>query len=127
MKAWISHEAGRTLLGPLPEGVSVEVYDVPTGPPSDPAGVSFWSPPFLAPPDVAAIGSTMPDLRVVQLMSAGADAWVGRLAAGVTLCDARGVHDSSTSEWVLAAVLAYLRDFPKFARAQPERRWAYGP
>jgi phosphoglycerate dehydrogenase-like enzyme len=127
MKAWISHEAGRTLLGPVPEGVTVEVYDVAAGPPSDPAGVSFWSPPFLAPPDVAAVAATMPELRVVQLLSAGADAWVGRLAAGVTLCDARGVHDSSTSEWVLTAILAYLRDFPKFARAQPERRWVYGP
>jgi phosphoglycerate dehydrogenase-like enzyme len=127
MKAWISHDAGRSLLGPVPDPVTVEVYDVSQPPPSDPAGVGFWAPPFLAPPNVAALTAGMPDLRVVQLMSAGADAWVGRLPAAVTLCDARGVHDSSTSEWVVAAILSYLRDFPKFARAQPERRWAYGP
>jgi phosphoglycerate dehydrogenase-like enzyme len=67
----------------------------------------------------------MPGLRVVQLLSAGADAWVGRLPASATLCDARGVHDSSTSEWVVTAILVYLRDFPVFVRAQERRDWAY--
>jgi phosphoglycerate dehydrogenase-like enzyme len=58
-------------------------------------------------------------------MSAGADAWAGRLPDGVTLCDARGVHDSSTAEWVVGVILAYLRDLPLFARAQERGEWAY--
>jgi phosphoglycerate dehydrogenase-like enzyme len=37
------------------------------------------------------------------------------------------VHSSSTSEWAVAAVLAYLRDFPYFARAQARGEWAYRP
>jgi phosphoglycerate dehydrogenase-like enzyme len=41
----------------------------------------------------------------------------------VTLCDARGVHNASTSEWALTAILSHLRDFPRFGRAQAEGRW----
>lgn len=127
MKAWISHREGLDHLGDVPAGVSVEVYDVAGPPPSDPAGVEFWAPPFLGKADVVALAATLPDLRVVQLMTAGVDTWVGRLPGDVTLCRGGGIHDSSTSEWTLAAILAYLRDFPKFIRAQERREWAYGP
>jgi len=44
----------------------------------------------------------------------------------VTLCDARGVHDSSTSEWAATAVLAAVREFPRFAVAQVAGRWEHG-
>ncbi|MFD0823519.1 NAD(P)-dependent oxidoreductase, partial [Micromonospora zhanjiangensis] len=124
MKVWIPHETGRELLGDIPDGVLVEVAEDPTRPPSDPAGVQFWVPPFLAQADAADLAVGLPDLRLVQLLSAGADAWIGRLPAGVTLCDARGVHDSSTAEWVVTAILAHLRSFPDFARAQARHEWA---
>ena len=124
MKVWIAHEQGRTLTGPLPAAVQVEVYDG-SQPPSDPATVEVWVPPFLA--NAAAMLDTMPAVRLVQLLSAGADAWVARVPGHVTLCDARGVHDSSTAEWTVAAILAYLRNFPAFARAQASREWAYSP
>ena len=48
------------------------------------ATVEFWNGPFLATPKVVALAERMPALRVVQLMSAGADAWVGRLRESVT-------------------------------------------
>lgn len=116
MKVCIPHEAGLALLGPLPDGVSCSVDTAPVD-------VDFWVPPFLAPPDVVDLTAGMPQLQVVQLMSAGADRWAGRLRDGVQLCDARGVHDSSTSEWVLTAILTFLRDFPYFVRTG--RQWAY--
>ncbi|WDZ87338.1 2-hydroxyacid dehydrogenase [Micromonospora cathayae] len=124
MKVWIPHETGRALLGDLP-GATVEVAEDPERLPSDPAGVRLWVPPFLAGPDVTALAAKLPDLEVVQLLSAGADAWVGRLPAGVTLCDARGVHDSATAEWVVTAILSRLRGFDTLARAQGRREWAY--
>ncbi|MFC6017592.1 2-hydroxyacid dehydrogenase [Plantactinospora solaniradicis] len=125
MKAWIPHPEGRELLGDIPEGVTVEVAQAPDQLPSDPAGVRFWVPPFLAQAAAVPVAAKLPDLRVVQLLSAGADTWAGRLPDRVTLCDARGVHDSSTAEWVVTATLAHLRSFPTFARAQARQEWAY--
>ncbi|MCM0676275.1 2-hydroxyacid dehydrogenase [Micromonospora phytophila] len=125
MKVWIPHEAGRTLLGELPPGVTVEAVEDPTRLPSEVAGVRFWVPPFLAGADATALLAELPDVAVVQLLSAGADAWAGRVPDGVMLCDARGVHDPSTAEWVVAAILSQLRAFPALARAQARREWAY--
>jgi phosphoglycerate dehydrogenase-like enzyme len=125
VKVWIPHRAGRALLGELPPDVTVELLEDPTRPPSSPAGVRFWVPPFLAGPEAGALLAELPDLAVVQLLSAGADAWVGRIPDRVTLCDARGVHDSATAEWVVAAILSALRGFAPLARAQARREWAY--
>jgi phosphoglycerate dehydrogenase-like enzyme len=123
VRVWIAHEVGR---GFLPGGVEVGVL---TGPraelPGDPATVDLWVPPFLSSGDTVALAERMTSLRAIQLLSAGADAWVGRVREGVMLCDARGVHDSSTAEWAMAAILASLRRFDHFARAQAERRWSY--
>ncbi|RKR90622.1 phosphoglycerate dehydrogenase-like enzyme [Micromonospora pisi] len=125
MKAWIPHEHGRSMLGDIPDGVTVQCAPAPDQLPSDPSGVRFWVPPFLAPAEVVGLAAELPDLRVVQLLTAGAEVWAGRLPDGVLLCDARGVHDSPTAEWVVAAILARLRAFPLFARAQPRHEWAY--
>jgi phosphoglycerate dehydrogenase-like enzyme len=111
------------LVGDLPDDVDVLTWD---GAGSPPAGVEFWVPTYmLADParrDAALAG--MPQLRVVQLVSAGAEVWVGHVPPGVLLCDGRGVHGGSTSEWALTAILAVLREFPRFVRDQQERRWA---
>ncbi|MBQ1075332.1 2-hydroxyacid dehydrogenase [Micromonospora sp. C31] len=125
MKVWIPHQDGPALLGELPPEVTVEVVEDVSRLPSAVAGVRFWVPPFLAAGDTTALARELPDLAVVQLLSAGADAWAGRVPPGVTLCDARGVHDPSTAEWVVAAILSQLRAFPALARAQARRDWAY--
>lgn len=123
MTIWIAHEAGR---GYLPKDLDIKVFPGPGSPlPADPAEVEFWAPPLLSDAGVVGLSHRMPNLRVIQLMSAGADAWVGRIPEGVTLCDARGVHDSSTSEWVMAAILGSLRRFDHFARSQADLRWSY--
>ncbi|MGV9211663.1 2-hydroxyacid dehydrogenase [Micromonospora sp. RB23] len=125
MKVWIPHRAGLDLVGELPPGVTVEVAEHADRLPSAVADVRFWVPPFLSGSDATALLGELPDVEVVQLLSAGADTWVGRMPDGVTLCDARGVHDPSTAEWVVTAILAQLRAFPAFVRAQAQRRWAY--
>ena len=124
MKVWIAHEPGRALLGEVPDGVVVEVCVDVTTLPSDPADVRFWVPPFNSTVRGATLLPKLTGLRVVQLLSAGADAWVGQVPPDVQLCDARGVHDPSTSEWVLTATLSSLRRFPAFALAQEREEWA---
>ncbi|HEX5598325.1 MAG TPA: 2-hydroxyacid dehydrogenase [Micromonosporaceae bacterium] len=125
MKVWIPHDQGRELLGDVPKKVTVEVAATPDELPSDPAGVEFWVPPFFVDPRAPHVAAKLPDLRVIQLLTAGADHWVGRVPENVTLHDARGVHDSATAEWVVAAILAHLRALPGFARAQTRHDWSY--
>ncbi|MCW2523489.1 MAG: phosphoglycerate dehydrogenase [Frankiales bacterium] len=87
--------------------------------------VRFWVPGFLHsdPQAARAVIARMPKLAVIQTQSAGVDAYLAVVPSGVSLCDARGVHGSSTSEWALTAILSVLREFPRFERAQQERRW----
>ncbi|WP_026928971.1 2-hydroxyacid dehydrogenase [Glycomyces tenuis] len=122
MKVWIPHAEARPLLGELPETVTVEVFDGGE-PPSDPADVEFWVPPSLRNDPVDMVGS-MPALRVVQLLSAGAEVWVPHVPDGVALCDNRGAHTESTAEWAAAAALASVRHLDFFARKQSEHEWA---
>jgi phosphoglycerate dehydrogenase-like enzyme len=121
MRMCIVHEQGRTLMGQLPEGVEIEVADEP------PPDVEFWVPPFLRPPASPEAIAALRSLRVVQLLTAGVDAWIGRVPTTVALCQARGVHSSSTAEWAITAMLCYLRDFPYFVRSQAQGEWAYRP
>jgi phosphoglycerate dehydrogenase-like enzyme len=66
----------------------------------------------------------LPRLRLVQLLSAGAERFVGRLPEGVVLCNARGAHTPSTAEWAVTATLAAQRGIPEFVGSQAEGRWA---
>lgn len=111
-------------MGTLPESVSIEVYDGRGDYPSDPATVDFWVPTFLARGKSTEPLADLSGLQVIQLLSAGAEAWVPLVPPEVTLCDAKGVHTDSTAEWAVAAILASLRGFDVFARSQPRREWA---
>jgi phosphoglycerate dehydrogenase-like enzyme len=126
MLVWIAHEQGRALLGEVPATVELEVCEDVRRLPSDPAAVRFWVPPFSSGVHPVTLLPRLSSLQAVQLLSAGADAWVAQVPDGVVLCDARGVHDASTSEWVLTATLAALRRFPAFARAQQRHEWVSG-
>jgi phosphoglycerate dehydrogenase-like enzyme len=119
MRVCIAHEEGYRLMGALPSDLDCEVAERPS------PTVEFWVPGFLRKAESAAAVAELTSLRVVQLLTAGVDGWLGRVPSQVTLCDARGVHSSSTAEWAVTAILSYLRQFPFFARAQARGEWAY--
>jgi phosphoglycerate dehydrogenase-like enzyme len=121
--ALVPSEQGLDLLGPPPDGVEVTVWDPSRPPPPQAAEAGFWVPQYLSGTVLADQVAALPRLEVVQLLTAGAEAFVGRLPEHVLLCDARGVHGSSTSEWVLMAILASLRELPGFVLDQPRHRW----
>jgi len=62
-------------------------------------------------------------LQVVQTLSAGVDRIVGRLPAGVTLCNASGVHDIGVAEWIVMAILASERSLAELLAAQVAGHW----
>jgi phosphoglycerate dehydrogenase-like enzyme len=63
------------------------------------------------------------NLRVVQTLSAGVDWIVDLIPAGITLCDASGVHDIAVAEWVVMAILAANRRLPQLVDAQRLGTW----
>jgi phosphoglycerate dehydrogenase-like enzyme len=93
--------------------------------PASVADVEFYVPSFFPSPAGSEVLSRMPRLKVVQTLTAGVDWLRPQLPPGVALCNARGAHDASTAEWVVAAMLGALRGFPAFTREQTAARWAY--
>ncbi len=63
-------------------------------------------------------------VKVIQSMMAGVDWILPWLPPGLTLCDGRGIHDISTSEWVLSTILASLKRLPLFRDLQHQQQWA---
>ena len=62
-------------------------------------------------------------VKVVQSMMAGVD-WIAPwLPKEVMLCDGRGIHDVSASEWVLTAILSSLKSFPRYRDLQLREDW----
>jgi phosphoglycerate dehydrogenase-like enzyme len=73
----------------------------------------------------SAFFAALPRLRLVQLLSAGAEKFVDRLPEGVLLCNARGAHTPATAEWAVTATLAAQRGIPFFVREQDAGRWSF--
>jgi phosphoglycerate dehydrogenase-like enzyme len=63
------------------------------------------------------------DLRVVQTFSAGVDSLVDQVPAGITLCNATGVHDVGVAEWIMLAILASNRGILRYADLQRRGTW----
>ncbi len=62
-------------------------------------------------------------VRVVQSLMAGVDWIVPWLPKEITLCDGRGIHDISASEWVLSAILAVMKRLPLYRDLQHQHDW----
>ena len=118
----VPYDEGLAALRHVP-GIQAVRYD-PDGPlPDEAASAQVLVPPFLASVRVVELVQRLPELRLVQLLTAGAENWVGRLPAHVALSDCRGAHGVATAEWIVAVLLAVYRELPGFVRAQDERRW----
>ncbi|HMR48678.1 MAG TPA: NAD(P)-dependent oxidoreductase [Arachnia sp.] len=75
----------------------------------------------------ASLGSLkeMPNLKWVQSLSAGTDAFLAAgLPEGVLLTSGRGLHDHTVTEHTVAILLALVRELPDLVRAQDAHRWA---
>jgi len=90
--------------------------------PSEALDVDFWILVF-ARRDAKETFEKLRGVQVVQSMMAGVD-WISPwLPKDVVLCDGRGIHDVSASEWVLTATLAALKRFPRYRDLQLRQEW----
>jgi phosphoglycerate dehydrogenase-like enzyme len=104
-------------------GVNFVIWDGSGDPPPDAMPTEFLVGEYssrVPRPDALA---RLRDLRVIQLLSAGADPWLPVVPDGVTLCTAQGVHGASTAELAVAGMLAVLRQLPQFVRQQERSHW----
>ncbi|MGZ4454152.1 MAG: 2-hydroxyacid dehydrogenase [Nocardioides sp.] len=110
-------------LGEPPTALRYEVVDPMVRVPDSVAEVQFYVTPYNMGPAVAEVLPRMTSLDVVQTLSAGVDNIRGRVPDGVTLCNGRGIHDTSTAELTVALILASLRELPRFVRQQERGEW----
>ena len=113
----------RPYLGDLPPNVEVVLLPAEPGPLPDLGPVELLVPAGWARDAVLAQVGAMPRLGVIQTLSAGVDFLRGRVPAGVTVCNARGVYDGPMAEWVVGAVLAMQRGLIAARDAQLVADW----
>lgn len=111
-------------LGDVPAGLRYEVVPTLDDVPASAAEVELVVTPYDLGDQLGDAVRGMQRLRVVQTLTAGVDAVRASVPEGVTLCNGRGIHDTSTAELAFLLVLAGLRDLPRFVRAQDRREWS---
>ncbi|MFF4322454.1 2-hydroxyacid dehydrogenase [Streptomyces sp. NPDC001568] len=125
---WLPFPAGE--IDGLPDSFRYRRWDGEDEFPADPAACVFYVTPYMKSPEVTLRPlAAMPDLKVVQTLTAGIDHVLGGLAdlgPGVRLCNARGVHEASTAELALTLTLASLRGIPRMVRGQDREEWRDG-
>jgi phosphoglycerate dehydrogenase-like enzyme len=87
-----------------------------------PVDVDFWILPFYR-KDAAALFEQLRKVKVAQSLMAGVDWILPWLPKNVTLCDGRGIHDISASEWVMTAILGAMKRFPLYRDLQAKQQW----
>lgn len=91
---------------------------------SDLSQISFYVAPYMGARKALEYTTAMSNLKILQVPNAGFDDALEFLRPGMTLCNARGVHDASTAELAVALAISSRRGFYDFAIAQAEGRWA---
>jgi phosphoglycerate dehydrogenase-like enzyme len=122
----VPYEEGVAALGHV-AGVRPVRYDPAGALPEEAASAQVLVPPFLASRQVVGLVGQLPELRLVQLLTAGVENWVGRLPEHVALSDCRGAHGGATAEWIVGVLLAVYRELPGFVRSQDAERWDQHP
>lgn len=101
-----------------PPTIEVEVFDGDVDPsPASLDKVEIYVPTYMGSAGVYEIIHDMPNLRYIQLLTAGVDKVTPFMREGLTICNARGVHDLGTAEHTLGLILASMRGIVETVRA----------
>jgi len=110
-------------VGAPPDGAELRLWDLTT-PAERPQDIDVVVPPYLTGTRGLPMLAELPNLRLVQTLTAGFEHVLPFLPADVALANAPGVHDASTAELAVTLTLAVLRGLPDFVHAQDDRRWS---
>jgi phosphoglycerate dehydrogenase-like enzyme len=123
IRVWLPAKDSLDMMGGLPDGMVCDVWTGGEQLPDSADEVEVVVLPFGVPQSRLPVLAKLPKLRLIQLMSAGVEHIVRFVPPGVTLCNARGVHDPAVAQWIMAVILAQLRRLPRFAVAQRAGKW----
>jgi len=65
----------------------------------------------------------LPDLRLVQTLSAGYEQWVDHVPPHVKIANVRGVHGMPVAEWIVGSLIAHFRELTELADWQRRATW----
>ncbi len=87
--------------------------------------ITFYVPPYMAGARALEPIAKMSSLQVIQSPNAGVDDVLAILPEGVTLCNAKGVHDASTAELAIGLAISARRGFATFMANQAKSEWIH--
>ena len=92
---------------------------------SDLSEITIYIPPYMTGVEYLEPTKKMTNLQILQVPNAGYESALPYIREGVTLCNARGVHNASTAELAVGMAIAMKRGFPDFIRAQDKGLWSH--
>jgi phosphoglycerate dehydrogenase-like enzyme len=114
-------------MGGVPDGVRLIFWPGIDTLPADSGQAEVVVAPWWAGKSALGLLTELPSLKLVQILGAGHD-WIAPwVPAGVALANNPGINAGPVAEWVLAATLTMLRDFPAFGADQRARQWRQRP
>lgn len=108
-------------------GVEAVLWDLTGAPPARAAAAEVLVTRGAPPEAARRLPEQLPRLRLIQLFSAGRDAWAGLAPAGVVVSGADGAHGGPVAEWVAAQLLAHYRDLAGYRARQRAQIWERHP
>src|SRR5580704_11339493 len=125
--AWVPYadyaEAERRL-GGIPAGLDLDFYRADGDAfPATVDQVAFYVLPYMEGPAVLERSAEVAKPQVGQALTAGYEEFLPLVPPTATLCNAAGVHDTSTAELAVALTLASGRHLDSFARNQSAGAW----
>jgi phosphoglycerate dehydrogenase-like enzyme len=116
-------QRARLLAAGSPYTGEVLAWDGGGTPPPEIAKTTFLVAPYRATALEPEQLAYMPRLQLIQLLSAGFEAWAEVVPRGVTLCSGRGLHGSSTAELAVAGILMHLHGHVQLLEQQRRGEW----
>lgn len=107
----------------MPQGWRLVSTPIDTLSKSELSEITIYVPKYMGGKKVLEPTSAMQNLKFIQLLLAGYEDAIPFMRDELTLCNARGVHDFSTSELAVSLILAHYKDHREFAHSQSQGSW----